>query len=128
LDILKISPRVLYCGSTGTGAVRVPQAQKKQKRDENRVPCAFFFPFLDFVAPYWLSVLPPSIPTAKILRPSRKKKISLHLLWVDAIRSSSVTSDTIKIKRSKNCERYFTIRYVHRAFFPFHWILSLLIG
>jgi hypothetical protein len=48
-----------YSGSTGTRAVRVPHAQKKQKRDKNRAPRAFFFPFMGFVAPYWQSELPP---------------------------------------------------------------------
>jgi hypothetical protein len=36
-----------------------PHAQKKQKRDKNRAPRAFFSLLLDFVAPYWLSALPP---------------------------------------------------------------------
>jgi hypothetical protein len=38
--------------------LRVTHAQKKQKRDKNRAPRELF-PFMGFVAPYWLSVLPP---------------------------------------------------------------------
>jgi hypothetical protein len=37
----------------------VSRTHKRRTGQKSRAPCIFFSPLLDFVAPYWLSVLPP---------------------------------------------------------------------